>query len=129
MDKDFEKLFEEAKKLAYKRSLSKYALCGHTACALLTKKGNIYTGLSIELKCILGNCAEHSAIAEMIKNNESEIDKLVAYSSKGEIYPPCGKCREMIRMVNDSNLETKVLINENKICTIKELLPQMFISK
>ena len=129
MDKDFEKLISEAKKIANKRILSEYASCGHVGCALITKKGNIYTGICIDSNCALGNCAEYAAIADMLKNNESEIDKIVAYSAKGKIYAPCGRCRELIRMVNDSNLETKVMVNENKISKLKDLLPEMYITK
>lgn len=129
MDKDFEILVEEAKKLAKKRILSNYASCGHCGCALMTAKGNIYTGTSIYSKCNLGRCAEYGAIAEMLKHNESEIKKIVSFSAKGVIYPPCGSCRELIRMVDDKNLETEVMIREDKICKLKELLPEMFISK
>lgn len=129
MDKDFEILVEEAKKLAKKRILSNYASCGHCGCALMTAKGNIYTGTSIYSKCNLGRCAEYGAIAEMLKHNESENKKIVSFSAKGVIYPPCGSCRELIRMVDDKNLETEVMIREDKICKLKELLPEMFISK
>ena len=91
MDKDFEILLTEAKKLAKKRILNEYASCGHVGCALLTKSGNIYTGICIDSNCSLGNCAEYAAIAEMLKHNESEIDKIVAYAAKGKIYSPCGR--------------------------------------
>ncbi|MCI8965161.1 MAG: hypothetical protein HFJ43_02230 [Clostridia bacterium] len=91
MDKDFEMLIKEAKKISCKKELTKYATIGQVGSALLTKDGNIYTGVSMEAKCNLGNCGEHAAIAEMLKNNESEIDKIVAYSAKGQIYAPCGR--------------------------------------
>ena len=129
MDKDFEILVEEAKKLANKRILSHYASCGHCGCALMTAKGNIYTGTSIYSKCNLGRCAEYGAIEEMLKHNESEIKKIVSFSAKGVIYPPCGSCRELIRMVDDKNLEAEVMVSEDKVCKLKELLPEMFISK
>lgn len=129
MDKDFEKLITEAKKIANKRILSEYASCGHVGGALLTKAGNIYTGISIDSNCALGNCAEYAAIAEMLKNDESEVDKIVAYSAKGKIYAPCGRCRELIRMVNTKNLETEVMVEEDKICKLKDLLPEMYITK
>ena len=129
MNKNFEYLINEATKIASTRILSEYASCGHVGCALLTKKGNIYTGISIVSKCSLGNCAEYAAIAEMLKNNESEIDKIVAYSSKGAIYAPCGRCRELIRMINSSNLETEVMVSDNKIYKLKDLLPEMYITK
>ena len=129
INKDFARLIEEAKKLAIKRKLSEYASCGHVGCALQTKNGNIYTGICIDSNCALGNCAEYAAIVEMLKNNESEIDKIVAYSAKGQIYAPCGRCRELIRMVNDKNLNTEVMVAENKICRLKDLLPEMYITK
>lgn len=129
MDKDFKKLIDEAKRIAGKRILSEYASCGHVGCALMTDKGNIYTGICIDSNCALGNCAEYAAIAEMLKNNESRIEKIVAYSAKKKIYAPCGRCRELIRMVNNSNLETKIMVAEDKICKLKDLLPEMYITK
>ena len=129
MDKDFQILIEEAKKFAKKRILTEYASCGHCGCALMTAKGNIYTGTSIYSKCNLGRCAEYAAIAEMLKHNESEIKKIVSYSAKGVIYPPCGSCRELIRMVDDKNLETEVMVREDKVCKLKELLPEMYITR
>ena len=129
MDKEFQILIEEAKKIAKKRILNEYASCGHCGCALMTAKGNIYTGISIRTKCNLGKCAEYAAIEEMLKHNESEIKKLVSYSAKDVIYSPCGSCRELIRMVNSQNLETEIMVSENKVCKLKELLPEMFISK
>ena len=87
------------------------------------------TLIPIDSNCALGNCAEYAAIAEMLKNNESEIERIVAYSAKRKIYSPCGRCRELIRMINEKNLDTKVMVNENKIVTIKELLPEMYITK
>lgn len=129
MDKDFEKLIDEARKIAGKKILSEYASCGHVGCALMTDKGNIYTGICIDSNCALGNCAEYAAIAEMLKNNESKIEKIVAYSAKGKIYAPCGRCRELIRMVDNSNLETKIMVAEDKVYKLKDLLPEMYITK
>ena len=63
------------------------------------------------------------------KRNESEIVKIVAYAAKGAVYPPCGVCREMIRMVNEKNLEAEVMVGDNKIVKVKDLLPDIFISK
>ena len=82
MDKDFQILIEEAKKIAKKRKLSEYASCGHVGCALMTAKGNIYTGICLDLNCGLGKCAEYAAIAEMLKHNESEIKKSFLFQQK-----------------------------------------------
>ena len=129
MDEEFQILIEKAKKIAKKRLLNEYAFCGHVGCALMTIDGNIYTGISTEFKCALGKCAEYAAIAEMLKHNESEIKKIVSFSAKGVIYPPCGSCRELIRMVNTKNLEAEIMVSENKVCKLKELLPEMYITK
>ena len=49
--------------------------------------------------------------------------------AKGLIYSPCGKCRELIRMINQRNLKTKVMVKEDKIIELEKLLPEIFISK
>lgn len=122
MDKDFLILKEVARKLANEQRVSKYVRCGHVACALLTSKGNIYTGISINAKCGIGFCAEHSAIADMLKAGEKEIIKLVSSSDKS-IVVPCGRCLEFIRQLCEENINTKVLIKNNEIKKVDELLP------
>src|SRR5215472_11500242 len=54
---------------------------GYVGAALVTDQGNVYTGINITLNCGIGFCAEHSAIAEMIKNGETKIRKIVAATS------------------------------------------------
>ena len=100
MDKEFSVLTEVAMRLAGNRVLTEYARCGNVACALLTDKGNVYTGISISTKCSMGFCAEHSAIADMLKAGETKIIKLVSASQNG-IVPCCGRCREFIRQINE----------------------------
>ena len=72
MDKEFEMLLEEAKKIAHKVKLNKNFSYGSVACALLTKDGNIYTGVSTEIECSLGVCSERSAIAERSEHTPNE---------------------------------------------------------
>lgn len=90
----------------------------------MTDRGNIYTGICIVANCGIGFCAEHAAIAEMLKNNnnESRIMKIVATDKNGAI-PPCGRCRELMKQINYDNLKTKIMISNNKICTLDEWLP------
>ena len=96
---------------------------GGVGAALTTKAGNVYTGVCIDCSCSLGFCAEHSAIAEMLKHKESEITLIVAINENKEIVPPCGRCREMIYQVNKSNVDTQIVLSENKTIPLKELLP------
>ncbi len=122
MDEDFKKLQEVAKNLAHKNRLNEYVKYGHVAAALMTDKGNIYSGVAITCTCQIGFCAEHSAIAEMLKNGENRIVKIVAMNSNVPV-PPCGRCREFIRMVNEENMEASVMIEEGKSVKLRELLP------
>lgn len=130
MDQDFQKLLAAAKELAHKQVLTDYCISGQVACALMTKTGQVYTGISLTAKCALGNCAEYAAIMEMLKHNESQIDKIVAYSYHDTIYSMRGRCRELIRQIDEKNIETQILVNDDgRICRLRELLPEIFVRK
>jgi cytidine deaminase len=91
--------------------------------ALLTKAGHIYTGVSVDCSCGIGFCAEHSAVAEMLKHHESEISLIVAVNYKKELLPPCGRCRELIFQVNPANQGASIILGGDKLVSLKELLP------
>ena len=95
---------------------------GDVAAALETENGNVYTGICFDVSCGIGFCAEHSAIAEMLKNRETRIINIVAITRNGVI-PPCGRCRELIFQVDKNNLEAKVYLEEDKFVLLEELLP------
>ena len=126
MDDDFKQILKKANELSkLKKNLNEYTRVAAVGSALITEKGNIYTGISVDVVCGIGFCAEHSAIAEMLKYNETRIAKIVATSDKG-IRPPCGRCREFIRLINSNNFQTLVMLNEDTIVTLSELLPSPF---
>lgn len=102
---------------------------GAVSCALRTKNGNIYTGICIDVACSLGFCAEHAAIAEMLKAHETEISVIVAVNEKGNILPPCGRCRELMLQINKSNLSTQVVISKNRITMLSKLQPEIWVEK
>lgn len=122
MDKDFEMLYKKAKDLTSEKKLNENVSYAHVGCALLTDKGNVYTGICIVAHCGIGFCAEHAAIIEMLKNDESRIIKIVATDKNGAT-PPCGRCRELIKQINENNMKTQIMISENEIYTLEELLP------
>lgn len=126
MDKDFEMLYKKAKELTGERILNDYVSCGQVGCALLTDKGNVYTGICMITHCGMGFCAEHAAIIEMLKNNESKIVKIVATDKNGAT-PPCGRCRELLKQVNIENMKTQIMVSDNEIYTLEELLPHAWI--
>jgi cytidine deaminase len=96
---------------------------GYVGAALVTDRGNIFSGINISLFCGIGFCAEHSAIAEMVKNGETTIKKIVATTAEGNVLPPCGRCREMLYQIDASNLDTEVLIGDGDKQPLRELLP------
>ena len=127
MDNDFKLLVEKAILLSkQKRTLNEYSKIANMGCALLTKQGNIYTGINIDIVCGIGFCAEHSAIAEMLKYNETRIVKIVSASDEKGIRPPCGRCREFIRLINFENFETLVMLKDDRVVKLADLLPDPF---
>jgi cytidine deaminase len=117
-------LIEEAKKHVGEFTLSeKWMTAGAVSAALSTPAGRIYTGICIDLACGIGFCAEHSAVAQMLKDRETRIEMIVAFSDKGKILPPCGRCRELMFLINGENGNTRVVIETDKTVLLKELLP------
>ena len=57
---------------------NKDSITGSVGCALITDKGNIYTGVCIETESKTSICAEQNAITEMIKAGENKINKIIA---------------------------------------------------
>jgi len=105
------------------RKIGKSCYVASVACALLTDQGNVYLGVCIDSPSSMGFCAEHAAIAQMITNEESRIVKIVAVGEEGKIYPPCGRCRELIYQINLQNIDADILVDENKVVKLEELLP------
>lgn len=105
------------------RQISDDCHVASVASALLTDQGDVFIGVCIDTGCSMGFCAEHSAIAQMITNEQSKIVKIVAVSENGKIYPPCGRCREFMYQINHENLEADILVGENIIVKLKDLLP------
>lgn len=103
--------------------LKKYGKAGHVACALETTKGNIYTGICIDVPCSIGLCAEQSAIAEMLKHGETIIKRIVAVFEDGSIIAPCGRCREFIAQINQENMNAEVVLDGHNNKKLSKLLP------
>lgn len=121
-----EALIEKAKSVVNDQKVGDYYV-GGVGAALITDKGNIYLGVSIDVQSGIGFCAEHSAIAAMVTAGEFRIEKIVAVwgNDKGEtfILSPCGRCREFIRQMHKDNLTTEVIMDSDKILPLAELLP------
>jgi cytidine deaminase len=118
-----QELINEALKVTGEYHPSTTVSSGSVGAALLTKDGNVYTGVCIDTASSLGFCAEHSAIADMLKHHESEIVMIVALNEAGKLGTPCGRCRELIAQVNKANMATKIVMSKEKTLTLSELLP------
>ena len=116
-------LIEKAKSLLKPKKIKHGFKVGEVGCALVTDKGNVYVGVSIDTCCGMGFCAEHSAIAAMITHGEHVIRKIVAVNADGMPIPPCGRCREFMHQIHEENLEAEVIIRKNKSVKLKDLLP------
>lgn len=121
----WDKLYNAARAVQNARTISPFIEAGGVASAILTKKGNIYVGVCIDTASTLGMCAERNAIANMITNGESQIDKVVAVMSDGSVGSPCGACREyMMQLDRDSgNIEILVDLDTKKTVRLKDLIP------
>jgi cytidine deaminase len=96
---------------------------GEVGVALLTKDGSLYTGINIEFYCSLGHCAEASAISEMLKDNKTEIDMIVAVDRE-KVLPPCGRCRELMMQVCKDGKNIKVILdNDGGYRLLGDLIP------
>ena len=104
--------------------LKKNGEAGHVASALETINGAIYTGVCIDVPCSIGICAEQAAIAEMLKNGETQIKRIIAVYEDGSVLAPCGRCRELISQLNIKNEDTIVYVDKDKELKLKELLPE-----
>jgi cytidine deaminase len=116
-------LIEKAKALVKPRKIKHGFIVGDCACALVTDKGNVYLGVCIDTCSGMGFCAEHSAIAAMVTHGEHIIKKMVAVSENGISGPPCGRCREFMHQIHEENMDTEIIIGENKTVRLRELLP------
>ena len=116
-------LIEEAKKIILKSKPVKLTDTGNVGSALITTKGNIFSGVNVGFDCGIGSCGEYQAIGNMISNGEKEIKTIVAVTLNGRVIPPCGKCREMIKQASKHNWNTGVIISKTKKVKLKELLP------
>jgi len=122
-----QELLRRARAIVGEFQLSEEGLsAGGVGAALITKGGNIYTGICLDFYCGIGFCAEHAAVAEMLKARETEIKMIVAVTDDA-ILPPCGRCRELMAQVNRNNFDTLVVLPGERVATLRELLPEHWI--
>lgn len=118
-------LYNKVNEVLKPRAISPFIDAGGVASAILTNNGNIYLGVCINTACTLGMCAERNAIANMITNGESKIEKLVCVMKDGKVGSPCGACREYLMQLDkeSGNIEILTDLKNNITVKLKELVP------
>ena len=110
-------LYDRAKSVQGERKISPLMEAGSVGAAVLTDKGNIYTGICIDTACGMGMCAERNAIAayRIVFDNWS-VDDAVNEFMKPEyghykmIYPYISV---LLRKIDWKNLKTAVFNSGN----------------
>ena len=122
--KSWDVLYEKALEVQNARVISPFVDAGGVAAAILTASGNIYVGVCIDTCSSLGMCAERNAIANMITHGESEIKRVVAVMSDGEVGTPCGACREMMMQLSPNSPDIEMLTDRRtkSVVTLGELM-------
>ncbi|TDD57782.1 cytidine deaminase [Kribbella antibiotica] len=99
---------------------------GDVASALVTSTGQVHVGVCIDTTSGTGFCAEHAAIAAMVTAREYKIAKIVAVWRGDDgvhVVSPCGRCREFIGQIDESNLDTEVILGPDQTSALRDLLP------
>ena len=107
------------------RRISNEIEVGSVASALITDQDSLFTGICIDAKCGIGFCAEHAAIAAMLTRGEQKIVTIVAVNTRGQILPPCGRCRELMYQLDDTG-STRILLKD-RVATLRDLLPDHWV--
>ena len=101
--------------------------------ALLTKKGEIYTGCNIENASYTPtNCAERTAFFKAVSEGQKEFTAIAINGDADDYLYPCGVCRQVMAEFCDPETFQVILVNtpdDYKIFTLEELLPGAFTKK
>lgn len=122
---------EQLSKLAFdaqKNSHSPYSNF-KVGAALLTPSGDIFSGCNVESAAFpLGQCAEATAIGNMVTHGHKRISHIVITSPNDDFCFPCGGCRQKIaEFATDDTPVTMVSKGgETHETTIGALLPNAF---
>ena len=130
MESIWNRLYEAATAVQKERRISDYVTAGEVAAAILSKSGNIYTGVCVDTCSTLGICAERNAIFQMIAAVEHEIDKVLAVMPDGTTGAPCGACRElMVQLMPSKYKAVEIMLDyaRNKVVTLGDLTPEWWI--
>ncbi|MEM7491294.1 MAG: hypothetical protein AAF390_19445, partial [Pseudomonadota bacterium] len=101
---------------------------GDVGAALVTPNGHLFTGVCIDTPS-WGLCAERSAMGAMVTSGWYVVAKMVAVWQNPDtgalhVLPPCGHCREFMRSIDPTNLETRIVLARDRSASLADLLPE-----
>ena len=97
--------------------------------AFLTEDNSIITGCNVENAAYpQSQCAEASAIGNLISQGYKSIKEVVVIGSGDLLSSPCGGCRQRIREFASLNVKIHMCngLGHMKTSTLEELLPDSF---
>ena len=124
---NFQKLFEEAKKVREKAHApySQFKV----GAAFLTEDKSIVVGCNVENAAYpQSQCAEASAIGNLISQGYKNIVEVVVMGSGNKLCSPCGGCRQRLREFSKLDVPIHMcnIDGHTKTSTLGELLPDSF---
>ncbi|MDO4484228.1 MAG: cytidine deaminase [Clostridia bacterium] len=124
MNEEWQRLYDAALSVAKPHDLSGSMCVGSVGAAVLSEKGNIYTGVCIDTACSLGFCAERNALSTMFTHGEYRITKVCSVYMDGTVMPPCGACRAFMLQMGEGAREIQVLVsNSGTAVSLGDLMP------
>lgn len=97
--------------------------------ALLDDHAHIYQGCNVENAAYpLGQCAEATAIGNMVVNGGKKIREILIASPNDDFCSPCGGCRQKIAEFADKQTLVHLVTQQGKIKSVyfSDLLPLAF---
>ncbi len=98
--------------------------------AVLTEKGNIYTGCNIENGSYgAASCAERTAVFKAVSEGERSFTAIAVFTDEGNTPPfPCGICRQVLTEFCAPDMPVIIYDGEKSVYnfTLEELVPFSF---
>lgn len=97
--------------------------------ALITPTGDVFSGCNVESAAFpLGQCAEATAIGNMVSDGHKRISHIVIASPNEDFCFPCGGCRQKIAEFAPDETQVTMVTQSGEVheTTIGELLPNAF---
>jgi len=127
ISENFDKLFQAAKDVRDKAHVP-YSKC-KVGAAFLTEGDTIISGCNVENAAYpQSQCAEASAIGNLVANGFTKIKEVVVIGSGDLLCSPCGGCRQRLRefAALDVNIHMCNVDGHMKTSTLEDLLPDSF---